>query len=454
MPSDNTKIPIKVMITVLLLSAVFLAISCKECPTEPDYDIYLSVEDVLCTWVTLKVTLPDSGNINNFELDRNDSTIATFTCTDDDTLITDENLTPNTDYSYRVRFLKEGKTKAESETVTVHTMPITSHDFIWEVDTLGGGVKSGSFFKDVFIISEDDVWAVGNIETDSGEYNAARWNGTKWELLGIYSNTLDLYSIYYFSENDIWVTSHCFPIHWDGENWTLYHLNNMGIDGCAGNAIWASSPDNIYFVGRKGSIVHYDGQNFEKMESGTDIDLTDIWGYDDPETGKPHVWACGNASDSRASVILYLKDGQWNKIYERYADDTNNLDDVHMYNPHCQTIWADPNSELLWIGGGFGFFTLDNKVSPIKYSEIRIIDEVGYFAYPYKVRGNSPRDLFITGAFGSLFHYNGKDWHWYSGLYNDAYRFKSIDVTPNAVFVVGSDYSSFLSKAVVVRGYR
>jgi hypothetical protein len=125
-----------------------------------------------------------------------------------------------------------------------------------------------------------------------------------------------------------------------------------------------------------------------------------------------------------------------------------------MYCPHCETIWADPNSELLWVGGGFGFFTLDNNQSPTAYSEIRIIDEVGYFAYPYKVRGNSPYDLFITGAYGSFFHYNGKDWHWPSGLYNDACRSISMDITHDAVFIVGWEISSFLSKAIVLRGYR
>jgi len=177
MPSDNNWKTKTAVFTLFLIIAIFLAVSCKECPTEPDYDIYLSVEDVLCTSVSLKVTMPDSGKINTFELDRskgllaeNDSTIATFSCTDDDTLITDENLMPDTDYTYRVRFLKDGKTKSESDLVSVHTLPTTSHDFVWEIDTLG---NYGSYLKDVWIVDENNIWVVGNIETDSGEYNAA-----------------------------------------------------------------------------------------------------------------------------------------------------------------------------------------------------------------------------------------------------------------------------------------
>jgi len=122
----------------------------------------------------------------------------------------------------------------------------TSHNYTWTIDTLG---TNGSYLRDVIIIDENNIWAVGNIVTDTGEYNAARWNGMVWELFGIYSNTANLYSIKYFSEDDIWVTSHCFPIHWDGSNWTLYHLNNMGLDVCAGYANWGSSTSNMYFVG-------------------------------------------------------------------------------------------------------------------------------------------------------------------------------------------------------------
>jgi len=83
------------------------------------------------------VTLPDSGKINRFALERNDSTVATYTCFDDDTMITDEGLTPDNDYSYTIRFLKDGQVKAESDPVSVHTLPATSHDFTWEIETLG-----------------------------------------------------------------------------------------------------------------------------------------------------------------------------------------------------------------------------------------------------------------------------------------------------------------------------
>ena len=286
----------KIALTItIFLTMLLLAISCKECPTEPDYDIYLAVEDVACIWVTLKVTLPDSGKINRFELDRNDSTVAAYTCYDNDTLITDEGLIPDKDYSYTIRFLKDGKTKAESEPVTVHTMPTTSHNFVWEIDTLG---NYGSYLNDVWIIDENDIWVVGYLRVDDPDssfdgtgqetFNAARWDGEKWNLMQIHNNS-PLYGIWHFNDNDIWVSSG-FPKHWDGNQWTMYHLQDMGLGAeVSTEYIWASSPSDIYFVGIKGSIVHYNGSTFRKIESGTGVKLRNISGSSDGE----HVFVTG-----------------------------------------------------------------------------------------------------------------------------------------------------------------
>ncbi|NOZ75675.1 MAG: hypothetical protein GXO90_09965, partial [FCB group bacterium] len=78
------------------------------------------------------------------------------------------------------------------------------------------------------------------------------------------------------------------------------------------NKIWGSSPDDIYFVGLNGSIVHYDGSTFRRMESGTEVDLKDIDGTPDGE----HVFAVGWDSNMPApSVVLELNAGIWSTLY-------------------------------------------------------------------------------------------------------------------------------------------
>ena len=65
-----------------------------------------------------------------------------------------------------------------NEDQTKCLMDTTSHNFIWEIDTLGIG---GSYLNDVAIIDENNIWVVGNIETDTATYNAAHWDGNECE---------------------------------------------------------------------------------------------------------------------------------------------------------------------------------------------------------------------------------------------------------------------------------
>ena len=74
------------------------------------------------------------------------------------------------------------------------------------------------------------------------------------------------------------MTDSCTPIHWDGIEWTHYHLQNMGLNVCAGKTIRGTSSSNMYFVGLHGSIAHYNGVEFVQMDGMTEINLTSISG--------------------------------------------------------------------------------------------------------------------------------------------------------------------------------
>ena len=170
----------------------------------PGHDYFPGTKKTWTTSVTLKISVADTNDIWSFSLSRNDSSVGSYMVTGVDTVIVDNGLTPDREYRYRAYWLDDGLVKDSSNEVIAITMDTTSHNFIWTIDTLG---NYSSYLKDVAIVDENNIWVVGNIETDNGEYNAAHWDGVEWELMGIYSNTLDLYSIFYFSENDIWVLS-------------------------------------------------------------------------------------------------------------------------------------------------------------------------------------------------------------------------------------------------------
>jgi len=443
MPFNNKSYAKIALTTTILLSIILLAISCKECPSEPkpepEYNICLSVEDVLCTLVTLKVTLPDSGKINSFSLDRNDSTIATYTCNDNDTLITDEGITPDTDFSYKVRFLKDGKIKSESEPVTVHTMPTTSHNFIWEVDTLG---NYGSYLNDVWILDDNNIWAVGNIETDSGRYNISNWDGNQWSINRIGPEGNDLYSIFAFSENDIWITNSCSPYHWDGTTWTYYRFSSggVGVNSCTGNAMWGSSSSNIYFVGNMGSIVHYNGSTFTKMESGTDIDLVDIWGID-----QNNIWACGYTQSVATSILHY--DGQnWNQFHSLPYSEYINLNSERISGP-IVSIWTD-SQDYLWAITYWGLYWINTKDSKIFK---RYPDQNAWNGYIFNLDCNASNDMIFSGDNSAVWHFNGKELYYFSELPNN-YALFGMAFKKDCVYFVGQDYSC--DRALIVKGIR
>jgi len=400
---------------------------------------------------TLQLTIEDStADYWTYALVRNDSVIITETVIDtSQVLFTDTNLLPTTEYNYQAYWMDDSVKIDSSNLVSVFTGDTTSHNFTWEIDTLG---NYGSYLNDVQIVNENNIWVVGNIVTDSMEYNMAHWDGIEWELMGlvsqdeqighpgsdpiienISSNTIDLYAIQYFSDDDMWVTSYGLPQHWDGENWTLYHLQNAGLDVSVGQAIWASSPDNIYFVGHRGSIVHYDSSEFIQMESGTDLDLTDIWGIDEN-----NIWVAGTVDAENSSIIL-KKDGYgWNKIYE----------DLETSDLWLQSIYTD-NTDILYLAGGH------RSIYNLNFHTIN------FFSHPaemgsFKVRGNNNHDIFYAGEYAEIIHFNGNNWSIYPELIGNLNRFHSLDVQENIVCAVGQIYYPSVGRTIglIARGYR
>ena len=437
---SNHKSNAKVALTItIFLTMLLLAISCKECPSEPkpepEYNIYLSIEDVLCTWVTLKVTLPDSGKINSFALDRNDSTIATYTCNDNDTLITDEGLTPDTDFSYKVRFLKDGKTKAESEPVAVHTMQTTSHHFVWEIDTLG---EYGSSLHDVTAIGENDVWAVGEIKANDKLYGAVHWDGEKWNFieLKVGLEIVRPRGILVLSSNDIWFA--CGSIyHWDGSETTLEWLRNIDTPETV-EKVWGTSSSNLYFVGNAGTIVHYDGSNFTRMTSGTDANLLKIAGIYNPATGKSRIWVTGTG------ILLYYDSSEWQTIWDQDHPyfDNNYINPTAIYIPDDKYI-------ILSTWNGYGSrITLHNQDDFGQYQVLFYADG-DYIRF---ISGIDVNDFFLVGTYTKVAHYNGETYHKYEELESFGIL-SSCFMINNAVFTVGYQ-GAFQSKGIVFRGKR
>ena len=307
----------------------------------------------------------------------------------------------------------------------------TSHNFVWQKYTFGGGGGS-SVLHDVAVINDTLAYAVGEIyvndatgQPDPNLYNLAKWNGKEWDLERVTVNFRGssiippLEGIFCFSSSQIWLVG-SLPIYGDGSNWTMYDLRTTLDPNVSLSKAWGSDPQNMYFVGRNGSMVHYANGSWQKIESGTNIDIQDIWGEIDQKTNQATVLAVASLLNyGRALNLLQIKNNSATML------DTTGL---HV-NQH--SIWFQTDKVFYVVGNGV---YKKNSLSDIKW-----VQENGHpFLYKEAIRGNNWNDLFIVGDFGLVSHYNGSSWKHYNMSLPTA-NFYSVSVKGNIVAAVGQD---------------
>jgi hypothetical protein len=304
-------------------------------------------------------------------------------------------------------------------------MDTTSHNIAWTSYTLGDGTGSSNLY-DVAIINDTLAYAVGEIYSGGVRYNAAVWNGSEWALKCIsvtYKGnviTPPLYGIVAFSTTDIWVVG-SFPIHGDGNSWTLYHLQDMGLSVSVSKG-WGKNSSDMYFVGTNGSIAHSDGTSWTKIESGTSMDIRSIWGAKNTQTGNYEIYAtAGDPLASRDRKILHINGTTAESI----------SDNGITWALNC--VWFSPG-RCYWLVGD-GVWEKHPSLSNSTWNAQNISD------YDINsIRGTDINDIVICGSYGEVMHYNGASWKSYrsvTGLSGGLYY--SVAITNTMVCAVGTN---------------
>ncbi len=425
MPNRKRRIllPFLLLTTILIITAT----SCNMF-NEPEGgnggSLTLTVEDASCTEAWIKLNETNAELPASVKLYANDSLKQTLELTTADTLIYDEGLLPNRSYAYRAELIKPQKPTVKSQTVTAATLDTTSHNFTWETFTFGGA-NGSSDLRDVAIINENDIWAVGEIHTswtdqwDSNgvwvqPYNAVHWNGQEWELRRIDGNGYPRRVVYAFGKNDVWFDG---VIKWDGNEYTV-HTNNFPLepngDGWYRYGMWGTSSSDFYIVGQHGNIAHYDGSGWEKIESGTELCFHDIYGYNERK------FCIAAELFSGINTELYqIKDG--NAI----LDDRTNIG--------VSSVSVYVLKKKLYV---FGYLRLVRIEGKNGWEEIS--EPVNFDGYS-KIRGVGYNDIVAVGSFGKIDHFNGANWEkrrMGTGGNNLA-DFSSVSIKNNTVCAVG-----------------
>ncbi len=456
MKKNNSKLKIYNSALLLLLTSTLLPLasflllltSCDTTNPPGNHTIALAFEDASCTeaWLNLKlasrIMLP-----KEITLKQNDSTIITTTINSYDTTLFIENLLPNQTYNFcsTIKQLNNGTIKSNKLPVT--TMDTTSQNFTWETFTFGG-VHGSSYLKDVAIINENNIWAVGEIHTaetdqwnsDSTEwltpYNAVHWDGNTWELKRIlfpvdadqpnsYKSAKECRAIFVFNENDFLITASTQFAFMNSKG--EYSIKTIGFkweDRFTINALWGTSSEDFYVVGQRGNIAHYNGSSWKKIESGTELSINDIYGDYNSKTGKWEVLAVATDLQFNTSrVVLRIE----NKRVEK--TETTSISQPLL------SLWFKSNKKYYLVGSG-----IYTKNSLSEYRWERLSRTISIY-FKYNIVAQNMNDIIVAGAFNEVLHFNGVSWKSYRAkeLPFDSGRLMGANYTNNIICIVGQN---------------
>ncbi len=437
----------------VLTTTLFISCNTTEPPiiTPPPPDlrkITLTFEDASCTEVWLKIkadslTLPAELMLKQYN-PTGDSLSKIFVLNTQDTVLYIDSLLPNQTYNYQAVLTAD--TTIKSEKVTAQTLEPTSHNFTWQ--TFEFGQHSSSVLYDVAIIDENNIWAVGAIymndslgNPDPIPYSIAKWDGVRWELKKIFYNINSIIApirgILILNSNEIYIAAGS-VFRWDGISslaQMVYSRLNLPDPNATIEKLWGISSNTIFGVGNVGTLVYCSGNTWTKLESGTTLDLTDIYGDTDG-----NVYAAGvDISYAKGVVVKGNNSGSWEVMIEGEIIDESQLFDKLF--GKLGTLWVDEIGTL-YAGADFLYQFKNSKWDFVRsLPENYLGGDQYYIGYLYSIRGNKSNDIIVAGDRNTLRHFNGIDWAEIGIPYNP-YRsifWRSVRIKDNLSVAVGDE---------------
>jgi hypothetical protein len=428
-----TKHFFKLLYSVTIISSLLLSNSCEKSdkPFEPPPPIPIkdtitvSVESVSHRSISININKKLNLKGDTYQLNRiyqDDKVfIYNYSITGNDTIIVDDNqgegLELNTTYGYTVfRFDSLNVKKDSSNTVYATTLSATSHDYTWEVITIG---EWQSWLSDVWGTNENNIYATGRVVLDGQTHGLLHYDGLSWSATSGVGGS----SIFGFSDNDVWIAGGA-VFHFDGETWEqidAYTSNGQSIpldqvlfDNTPYTGIWGTSSSNLYFTGLEGKIVYWDGEKGTLVETPTTIDLTDIYGL-----SQDFILATGSGSTYPSTSLIF--NGQYWDI----------LENLHYEYELYKSMYPISRTEY-YLGGSVSYHYFGKIWNQLL---------IGTEGMIRKIRGDvATGDIVAVGGITALYHYNGEGWFNYSPeLEDERAILHGVYVKNGTIFAVGTD---------------
>ncbi len=310
----------------------------------------------------------------------------------------------------------------------------TSNVFTWTFDTVG---VQGTLV-DVAIVNDSFAIAVGDFhlrdstgQLDLHAYNTAVWNGIRWSPVRVYYNHVAgaLHSVFALSEHDVWLDIWA---RWDGQAFQQVTIDSM-FYGVYIYRMWGDSTV-LYAVGSNGFIARFAGGAWQKIQSGTSLDIVDIWGAVNPSTGKTEILCVASKLGENDLISIIKIDGGAATL----------LSTIPIPYP-LSTVWFVPG-EHYYVAGS----NMYQKQLLTESTWKMVASDVTQY-YIYSIRGSSSNDVYAGGSWGEFLHYNGARWQ----SFRDVTSLNSLYYNPIAVrgrLVMALGYNGV--QAIVLRGVR
>jgi hypothetical protein len=220
------------------------------------------------------------------------------------------------------------------------------------------------------------------------EHSVAMWDGVTWaEKQFLFYEYIE--DVWASGADDVYVVGNGYPEpriwHFDGSVWSEMTVPDVG----SFNAVWGSSPTDVFACGRDGSVVHYAGSAWNEMNVNTYKSFWDIWG-----SGPDDVYAVGD--DDK---VMHFDGTGWRSILKESPDKPG-------------ILWAE-SADRLAVSSGIDAGTLylydkgvwtEHYITGDRYAGIR------------SIAGTSLEDLTVL-IDRQTYHYDGQSWT-YSGFLN------------------------------------
>lgn len=306
----------------------------------------------------------------------------------------------------------------------------TSHEITWQTDTMG---YYSSSLLDVWGTSSTNIYAVGLLAEGGPQLNEfiAHYDGLGWSKLG--DDSLNwwiagglLAGIHGLSDSAIFVVGtrnngygvSGFVGRWNGQKWF-----NISPDSSSSLlTVFARSMTDVYAAGDTGTLVHYDGNRWHRLNSGTTLDIWQITGLPD---GEIYAVASDYFNSFAGSVILRIEGD--NVVQDQFFSVGQKFG-----------IWGTTDGEAYATGEGTFHKTNGSTWQEIITPNPRIA--------LWSVTGTRPNNVLVVGSFGAVIHWSGGSWKFYDELYDRSSSksyFKAFAID-NKYFLVGNTPSHAL----------